>query len=57
MRRSTGNSGSLSLSAGKKPVSGYRKEMLGAFEEKLKDFGNIPFLPESYAKNREKSLW
>ncbi len=38
----------------KKPVSGYRKEMLGAFEEKLKDFGNIPFLPESYEEQREK---
>lgn len=38
----------------KKPVSGYRKELLGKFEEKLKDFGNIPFLPKSDGEPEEK---
>ncbi|MDE6912744.1 MAG: hypothetical protein K2P35_03505 [Lachnospiraceae bacterium] len=38
----------------KKPVSGYRKELLEAFEEKLRDFENIPFLPVSDEEPEEK---
>lgn len=38
----------------KKPVSGYRKELLEAFEERLGDFENIPFLPDSDKEPEEK---
>lgn len=38
----------------KKPVSGYKKELLAAFEERLRDFGGIPFLPHSDEEPEEK---
>lgn len=38
----------------KKPVSGYRKELLEAFEAKLQDYGNIPYLPETDGEQGEK---